>query len=158
VLLDADALQAPVVDTMGSRPNRPVVLTPHLGEYARLRASQPTHGFVESTELVDFSQERRAITVLKGPITRISDGHGVWHNTFGGPVLARGGSGDLLAGLIGGRLATGGPDSELVRVAQGVVWHGLAADRLARHQGATSAVATDLLAHLAPVLHNDKTD
>jgi NAD(P)H-hydrate epimerase len=66
-------------------------------------------------------------------------------------VLARGGSGDLLAGLIAGRLA-GGEGDTLLRVAQGLVWHGLAADRLARHQSATSAVATDLLAHLAPVL------
>lgn len=152
VVLDADALQRPVVDTLGVKPARPVILTPHLGEFARLRGREAA-GPVENAELMDFAMEKNLAVVLKGPVTRLTDGHGVWHSLFGGPVLARGGSGDILAGLVAGRLATGAPDGFLVRVAQGLAWHGLAADRLARTQGATSAVATNLLAHLAPALH-----
>ncbi len=187
VVLDADALRPQVFDTLGVRENRPVVITPHLGEFLRLRGSGPKRaavvepavsaspggegfspampvppggaGFtpampsVENAELIDFAMERNVLAVLKGPLSRLTDGHAVWHSLAGGPVLARGGSGDLLAGLIAGRLATGGGDSPLVRVAQGLLWHGLAADHLARHQGATSAVATDLLTHLAPALN-----
>ena len=149
VLLDADALQPAVIETLGVRESRPVVITPHAGEFARLRGVEASP--VANAELVDFALGRSVLTVLKGPITRISDGHGVWCSLFGGPVLARGGSGDILAGLIGGRLATS-DGTPLMRVSQGVAWHGLAADRLARHHGATSATATELLEHLAPVL------
>ena len=189
VVLDADALQPSVIECLGVKPTRPIVLTPHAGEFVRLRANAPhtadrkggaRHtpassprsevvdtkaapqplGYatapVTNAELIDFALERRLVTVLKGPVSRISDGHRVCHSLFGGPVLARGGSGDLLAGLIGGRLATSTGDT-LGKVAQGLVWHGLAADRLARHQGSTSAVATDLLNHLAPVL-TDRND
>jgi NAD(P)H-hydrate epimerase len=152
VVLDADALQPSVIECLGSKPARPIVLTPHAGEFARLRGKPAdTAAPIENAELLDFALERSVVTVLKGPVSRLSDGHRVCHSLFGGPVLARGGSGDLLAGLIAGRLA-GGEGDTLLRVAQGLVWHGLAADRLARHQSATSAVATDLLAHLAPVL------
>jgi len=151
VVLDAAALQPAVIDTLGVKSARPVVITPHLGELARLRGLS-TSAPVENAELVDFAMARYVTAILKGPVSRLTDGHSVWHSLFGGPVLARGGSGDILAGLVAGRLATGGEDSPLVRVAQGLAWHGLAADRLARHQGATSAVATDLLAHLAPAL------
>jgi NAD(P)H-hydrate epimerase len=126
------------------------VLTPHAGEFARLRGRK---GDATSAELMNFARRHSAVCVLKGPDTRVSDGTGVWHSFFGGPVLARGGSGDVLAGLIAGRVATGA-GSLIERVAQGVAWHGLAADSLARTSGATSATATDLLAHLAPALHD----
>lgn len=151
VVLDADALQPQVLDTLGVKHTRPVVITPHFGEFARLRGDKTTTA-IENAELIDFAMERNVLAVLKGPVSRLTDGHAVWHSLAGGPILARGGSGDVLAGLIGGRLATGGDDGPLVRVAQGLLWHGLAADRLACHGGSTSAVATDLLAHLAPTL------
>ncbi|MBK8477576.1 MAG: bifunctional ADP-dependent NAD(P)H-hydrate dehydratase/NAD(P)H-hydrate epimerase [Opitutaceae bacterium] len=181
VVLDADALQPAVIECLGTKPSRPIVVTPHAGEFARLRGNTsprstalrggagmapancatteaadalphaPAAQAVTNAELLDFALERSVITVLKGPISRLTDGRRVCHSFFGGPVLARGGSGDVLAGLIGGRLASGQGDT-FIRVAQGVAWHGLAADRLARHQSATSALATDLLAHLAPVL------
>lgn len=187
VVLDADALQPAVIECLGAKPSRPVVLTPHAGEFARLRGNANSRGSapragagftpaswaateaagtplpppfenaVTNAELLDFALERSVIAVLKGPISRISDGHRVCHSLFGGPVLARGGSGDVLAGLIGGRLASSKGDT-LIKVAQGVAWHGLAADRLARHQSATSAVATDLLAHLSPVLVDREGD
>lgn len=151
VVLDADALQPTVLETIGVRGTRPVLVTPHLGEFARLRRREAAAA-VEDAELVDFAMERNVFALLKGPISRLTDGQAVWHSLFGGPVLARGGSGDVLAGLVAGRLATRGEDEPLARIAQGLAWHSLAADRLARHQGATSAVATDLLAHLAPTL------
>jgi NAD(P)H-hydrate epimerase len=122
----------------------PLVLTPHAGEYARIGGGP---------DLPGFCRERRAVVVLKGPVTRICRGvpPTIFHSTFGGPVLARGGSGDLLAGLLGGLLAQA-PEDLLAAACRGVVWHGLAADALARDRGQTSVVITQLLDYLPDVL------
>ncbi|MBI5768652.1 MAG: NAD(P)H-hydrate dehydratase [Verrucomicrobia bacterium] len=145
LVLDADALQPGVVSA-GSAPR---VLTPHAGEWAR----------IEKAKLVD------ATIVEKGPVTRIvgrasrpTSGRvgrkarpTTYHSFFGGPVLARGGSGDLLAGLIGGLLAQA-PADPLLAAARGVVWHGQAADALARSHGQVAVPATQLLDFLPAVL------
>jgi hydroxyethylthiazole kinase-like uncharacterized protein yjeF len=159
VLLDADALQAEIVRAA----NVPVVLTPHAGEFARI---------ADNTDLKEFAAASGATVVLKGPVTRIcgriagpapvdqelspppSDGAAetlTFHSFFGGPVLARGGSGDLLAGLIGGLLAQA-PAEPLLAACRGVVWHGLAADCLARAHGQTTVQVTQLLEFLLPAL------
>ncbi|HWZ95975.1 MAG TPA: NAD(P)H-hydrate dehydratase [Opitutaceae bacterium] len=140
LLLDADALQPSVLAaTSGKR----VVLTPHEGEFARIN-----HG----AELRTFCKTPGMVVALKGPTTRISDAEGaVYHSFFGGPVLARGGSGDLLAGLIGGLLAQT-PADPLLAVARGVAWHGLAADALAREHGQVAVQTTQLLDFLPAAL------
>jgi NAD(P)H-hydrate epimerase len=151
LVLDADALQPDIVNA-GTAPR---VLTPHAGEFARLGdAVHPA-----------------ATIVRKGPVTRIESGavlqpasarterglkHRatpgiVYHSFFGGPVLARGGSGDLLAGLIGGLLAQT-PDEPLLAAARGTVWHGLAADALARAYGQVAVSVTGLLDFLPAAL------
>jgi ADP-dependent NAD(P)H-hydrate dehydratase / NAD(P)H-hydrate epimerase len=92
---------------------------------------------------------------LKGPVTRIAAGGEargqIYHSLFGGPVLARGGSGDLLAGLTGGLLAQT-PEDALGAAARGVVWHGLAADCLARARGAVAVGTTEVLEFLPAAL------
>lgn len=138
VLLDADALQTEVVTAARS----PLVLTPHAGEYRRLAGEQP---------LRDYAATLRGIVVRKGPVTQICQAGTVYHSLFGGPVLARGGSGDLLAGIIGAQLART-PADPLVAVCRGVAWHGMAAHALARAHGATAVRTTQLLDFLAPVL------
>jgi hydroxyethylthiazole kinase-like uncharacterized protein yjeF len=139
VLLDADALQRDVV----AAAKTPLVLTPHAGEFARIAGDATPR---------DFAGRSRAVVVLKGPITRIAAVDGaVHHSFFGGPVLARGGSGDLLAGLMGGLLAQT-PDDPLLAACRGVVWHGLAADALARAHGLAAVQVTQLLDFLATAL------
>lgn len=138
VLLDADALQTEVVNAARS----PLVLTPHAGEYRRLAGEQP---------LRDYAAALHGIVVRKGPVTQICQSGTVYHSLFGGPVLARGGSGDLLAGIIGAQLARD-PADPLAAVCRGVAWHGLAADALARAHGSTAVRTTQLLDFLAPVL------
>jgi len=134
VVLDADALQADIVGAgLAAR-----VLTPHAGEWVRVAGSVPD----------------RAVVVLKGPVTRIQGGGTggpVYFSLAGGPVLARGGSGDLLAGLIGGLLAQT-PAAPMLAAARGTLWHGLAADALARAHGQTSVMTTQVLDYLGPVL------
>ena len=139
LLLDADALRPEVLDA--ARGN-PFIGTPHAGEFKRIAGD---------ASLRDFCRERGAVVVQKGPLTRISAGEAVYFSCYGGPVLARGGSGDLLAGLIGGLLAQG-PTDLLLAAARGVVWHGLAADLLARDRGQVAVQTTQLLDYLSPAL------
>ncbi|MFM9081307.1 MAG: NAD(P)H-hydrate dehydratase [Opitutaceae bacterium] len=86
--------------------------------------------------------------VAKGPATRIVHGGIAYESFSGGPVLARGGSGDLLAGLIGGLLAQT-PSDPLGAACRGVLWQGIAADRLARERGHAAVRISELLDHLA---------
>lgn len=133
LVIDADALQADVVGAgHASR-----VLTPHAGEWARIAEAAP----------------KNAVLVRKGPVTSVSAGAGTktYHSFFGGPVLARGGSGDVLAGLIGALLAQG-PGDALLAAARGVVWHGMAADALARAHGQTAVTTTQVLDFLGVAL------
>ncbi len=136
VVIDADALQPDIVRA-GTMPR---IVTPHAGEWMRIEAS--VSGGAPVTQ------------VRKGPVTRIVAGDGtVYHSFFGGPVLARGGSGDILAGLIGGLLAQT-PDDPLLAAARGVVWHGCAADLLARARGQLSVSVTQLLDFLPAALRD----
>lgn len=138
IVLDADALQPGIVTAAKA----PVVLTPHAGEFARIAGGR---------ELRKYAEEISATIVLKGPVTRISDGTKTYHSLHGGPVLARGGSGDMLAGLIAGLLAQK-PADPIQAAAVGTVWHGRAADLLARRYGPVGVQATDLLGFLPDVL------
>jgi NAD(P)H-hydrate epimerase len=134
LVIDADALQPDIV----AAGNAPRVLTPHAGEWARIAgATLPS-----------------ATVVRKGPVTRLENGTDngpIYHNFWGGPVLARGGSGDLLAGLIGGLLAQTPREPELA-AARGVLWHGLAAEALARAQGQVAVTTTQVLDFLPKAL------
>lgn len=140
VLLDADALQPDIVRVAKA----PLVLTPHAGEFARIAGKM---------NLEKFAAKMNATVVLKGPVTRVCGGAGVYHSFFGGPVLARGGSGDLLAGLIGGLLAQT-PADRLLAACRGAVWHGCAADLLARTHGQTAVQITQLLDFLPAALRD----
>lgn len=150
-VLDADALVPSVLSAIKKRPkgSGPVVLTPHRGEFARIS------GFEVADQTADvlraFSKEHGVVTVLKGPVTQISDGKIVAHSLFGGPVLARGGSGDILSGLVASRLVQD-PQKPFEAACQAVVWHGQAADALARSRGQVAVATTQLLPKLSDVL------
>jgi NAD(P)H-hydrate epimerase len=138
LVIDADALQPDVVRT-GTAPR---ILTPHAGELARIS---------NGADLGSLCSALSAVVVAKGPSTRISEGGAIYHSLFGGPVLSRGGSGDLLAGLAGGLLAQT-PSEPLLAACRAAVWHGIAADQLGRSEGQTAVRTTQLLDFLAPAL------
>jgi NAD(P)H-hydrate epimerase len=144
LVIDADALQADVVRA-GDAPR---ILTPHAGELARIDGGADGAGFLSRDHVT---------TVLKGPVTTVQHRGTAYRSFFGGPVLARGGSGDLLAGLIGGLLAQT-PGEPLLAAARGVVWHGLAADELARAHGQTAVQITQLLDFLPAALRECEND
>jgi len=138
LLLDADALQPNIV-RLGKVQR---ILTPHAGEFLRVAGGMGPE---------EFSVETSATVVLKGPLTRVTQGGISLLSFSGGPVLARGGSGDLLAGVIGGLLAQN-PTDPWMAAARGVLWQGMAADLLARHRGQVSVTTTDLLDYLPEAL------
>ena len=85
----------------------PTIITPHGGEAAALANvfSIPTDDPQDLALML--SQAYGAITVLKGPDTYITDGDGIYCMDKGTPALAKAGTGDVLAGIIGGLLAQG---------------------------------------------------
>ncbi len=141
LVLDADALRAEVM--VGIK-NKSFVCTPHAGEFQRIAPKL----FVDDKLVAD-----RGVLVLKGPMTRVADRRSIYHSLFGGPVLARGGSGDILAGLIGGLLAQT-PGDPLLAACRGTVWHGRAADLLARTRGQVAVEISEILEQLGPALHS----
>ncbi len=141
LVIDADALQPGVVRAGGA----PRILTPHAGEFARIGGA---------AGLRALAGEVRGVVIQKGPVTRVSGGGAVYHGFCGGPVLSRGGSGDILAGLAGGLLAQA-PAHPLVAACRAVVWHGMAADQLARARGQAAVRTLELLDFLAPALRED---
>lgn len=131
LVIDADALQPDIV----AAGRAPRILTPHAGEYAR----------IERALTADM------VTIRKGPLSGVCAGGRTYHSLFGGPVLARGGSGDLLAGITAGLLAQTS-DDPVGAAARGLVWHGMAADGLARAQGQIAVTTTQVLDYMAGAL------
>ncbi|MBN1892080.1 MAG: NAD(P)H-hydrate dehydratase [Clostridiales bacterium] len=119
----------------------PVVLTPHPGEFSSLVPEW------DKSDRVDipgrFATDHGVILVLKGHETAIFSPSGLWYiNTVGNNGLAKGGSGDVLAGLIGGFMAQG-IDPEQAALA-GVFFHGLSGDIVSGRLGARFMQPTDL--------------
>lgn len=154
VMLDADALVPASAEAVAARGQNapPVVMTPHLGEFARL-AGVPFEQ-VNNETMQRFCQKvGNGVTVLKGPVTLISDGQRLACSIEGSPVLARGGSGDVLSGLIGGLLAE--DSSDAFRAAcEAVCWQGVASQQLARRLGHRVATTGDLIDALPEALRS----
>ncbi|EDY82000.1 Carbohydrate kinase family [Verrucomicrobiia bacterium DG1235] len=145
-VLDADALRPEIVAAFSDAGNRDLALTPHDGEFKRLTGCSDC----SDTAVLEYAKANELCLVKKGSATRVTDGETVFVNATGNAVLSRGGSGDLLAGLIAGLLAQGG--EPLLAACRAVYWHGKAADLLAMAKGQTAARTTDLLDYLAPAL------
>ena len=151
-VIDADAL-----NILATKPavlgklakNRTLVLTPHPGEMARLLGSSTAE--VQADRLGTartFAERYGVILVLKGARTLIAHPDGrVAVNTSGNPGMAKGGSGDLLTGLIAGLLAQY-PESPSRAVEAAVYLHGLAADFTVHEGDEHTLLATDSLAYL----------
>jgi NAD(P)H-hydrate epimerase len=154
-VIDADALNIlaakPVLlAKLARKGKRTLVLTPHPGEMARLAGMKTAEVQANRLETArDFAQRMAVTLVLKGARTLIAHPDGrVAVNTTGNPGMAKGGSGDLLTGLIAGLMAQFSRDP--ARAVEAAVYlHGLAGD-LAVHQGDEhTLLATDCLAHLS---------
>jgi NAD(P)H-hydrate epimerase len=124
----------------------PRILTPHPGEMARLVGAASKDVQARRLDAArEFAQAHGVWLVLKGAQTVVADPEGrVSLNPTGNPLLASGGTGDVLTGLIGGFLAQRLSPWDAARL--GVYLHGLAADYLEEVVGPRGQVAGDLLA------------
>ncbi len=150
VVLDADGLNA--FDGCAEKldgTTRPLVLTPHPGEMARLTGLSTGEVQRDRVGLArKFAAEHHCILVLKGRNTVIAEpGGNVWINTTGNPGMAKGGTGDVLTGMVAGILAQH-TDRVLESVIAGVYMHGLAGDVARNMVGEYAMLATDILAML----------
>ena len=146
VVVDADALNllSEVPDWLDHLPMG-AVLTPHLGELRRLL---PWSDVEERDRLVQSLCASTGCTlVMKGFYTKVFTPAGdCLVNTTGNPGLAKGGSGDVLTGLLGGFLARGYASADAAALA---VWlHGRAGDILTQERTAEAYSSSDLVGYL----------
>ena len=153
IVLDADGLNAFSAsgNALANRKSAHLVITPHPGEMARLLGSSIAEVQKDRVKTaVDAARRWQAHVVLKGFHTVIASPEGrVFVNTTGGPALAKGGSGDVLTGLLGALVAQFGTQDLLRVVALGVYLHGCAADLLSESSEPSGVLAGEV-AHAIP--------
>jgi hydroxyethylthiazole kinase-like uncharacterized protein yjeF len=151
-VVDADALNA----LAGALPrtNKVRILTPHPGEMGRLTGLSVKDVQADRVAIAqDLADENGAAVVLKGDRTVIAfpDGE-TWVNPTGSPALAKGGTGDILTGIIAGVVAQHPKDWKRAVVA--AVWlHGRAGELAGMHWGEEATLATDLLDYLPEAMN-----
>jgi NAD(P)H-hydrate epimerase len=152
-VIDADALNIlatkPVLLAKLAK-GRTLVLTPHPGEMARLAGTTTAEVQANRLETARGFAQRMGVTlVLKGARTLVAHPDGrVAVNTTGNPGMAKGGSGDLLTGIVAGLLAQ--YPAEPARAVEAAVYlHGLAADLALRQADEHTLLPTDSLPHFS---------
>ena len=157
VVLDADGINAVSghIDILDKR-SAPTVLTPHDGEFQRLTGCElPIRDRMAAAR--EFAKTHGCVLVLKGhgTVTAAPDGR-VILNATGNPGMAKGGSGDVLAGMLAGLLGQkhlNGPYTDLAeRTAVAVWYHGLTGDRCAEELGEYGMTPTDMIRAIPHVL------
>ena len=156
-VLDADALNALAAGKLRGGLPANTILTPHPGEAARLLGTTVAEIQADRAQAArQLAEKYDCIAILKGSGTLVAKPDGtLWHNNTGNAGLARGGSGDVLAGMISALLACGLSACEAAACA---VWlHGAAADRAARQKGEYGMLPQDIFAHLGQIFaENDR--
>ncbi|WP_017318023.1 bifunctional ADP-dependent NAD(P)H-hydrate dehydratase/NAD(P)H-hydrate epimerase [Mastigocladopsis repens] len=158
LVLDADGLN--ILAEMGTiltlqKRQAPTVLTPHTGEFKRLFPDTPDANQDRVKATREAAAQSGAVVLLKGARTAIANSQGtVWINPESTPALARGGSGDVLTGLIGGLLAQACSKKIPVDVivATAAWWHSQAAILAAQERTELGVDAYTLTQYLIPVL------
>ncbi|GAC1632552.1 MAG: NAD(P)H-hydrate dehydratase [Candidatus Acidiferrum sp.] len=138
IVLDADGLNAFAgrLEALRDRKSEFLCVTPHPGEMARLFGISNVE--VQSDRVkaaTEAAKRANAYVILKGFHTILASPDGrVWVNTSGGPALAKGGSGDVLTGVLAALTGQFGTADWLRVLALGVYLHGTAADILSRDE------------------------
>ena len=153
VVLDADGLNLVAgLDGFLVRLAADLILTPHPGEFARLSGLETVAVQADRVGAARrFAKSWRKVVVLKGAKTVIADPDGrLAVNPVATPALASGGTGDVLAGMIGALRGQGLPAFEAA--VTGVYVHGLAGQWLERDIGRSGVLAGDLLPQIPRVM------
>lgn len=152
LILDADALNLAASCEMDfSGYTAGIMVTPHLGEMARLCKTTVAE---ISSDLCRYASsyalENRLVCVLKDAGTVVSDGAEIYVNASGNSGMAGGGSGDVLTGILAVLAAQGMPLFKAARL--GVYLHGKAGDAAAKRLGKRSMSASDIADSLPDVI------
>jgi len=150
MVIDADALNA-----LAAHPGhlngrgRLLVLTPHPGEMARLAGMSIPEVEADREGIArQFATSHAVTLVLKGWRTLIAHPDGrIAINTTGNPGMAKGGSGDILTGIVAAMIAQY-PEQPAEAVEAAIYLHGLAADFAVRWQDQHTLLAMDTVSHL----------
>jgi NAD(P)H-hydrate epimerase len=146
LIIDADGINmlSRNIDIL-SRKKCEIILTPHMGEMARLGKTDVQSIAVSREGIASVFAKNYGVTVvLKGADTVVAGKNGeVFVNTTGNPGLSRGGSGDVLSGVIGALSAAGQSPLNASRV--GAFVHGLAADILVEEKTEQSMLPRDII-------------
>ena len=151
-IIDADGINALAENiNILKRAKCQIILTPHIGEMARLLKVSKKEVLENPFEYTkNFSMQYKVVTVLKSSETVISDETGsLFINRRPNSGMAKGGSGDVLAGIIGSFLAQGmnAIDSSIC----GVVLHSMAGEFCRKKLSKTSMLPTDLINELPEI-------
>ena len=147
MVIDADAINI-ISDLHYLRGHIPQgsILTPHPGEFKRLMGTW-SDDLSKIQKQIEFSAQHKVVVVLKGANTSISTPDGkVYFNSTGNPGMAKGGSGDVLTGIITALLAQGYTSEHAAII--GVFIHGRAGDIAAEVLGQTGMTARDIIQFL----------
>jgi NAD(P)H-hydrate epimerase len=169
MVIDADALNAlagrtSMLKDAAKKAARTIVLTPHPGEMARLVEMSVKEVEADRVGLARrFATEHGVTLVLKGWRTLVAHPDGrVAVNTSGNPSMAKGGSGDILTGIVCAMLAqyagSGERDDVAAAVEAAVFLHGLAGDFACLVQDEHTVLATDTVGHLWEAFRARVTD
>ena len=150
MVLDADGINAVAghIDVLDSR-KAPTILTPHDGEFKTLSGQWPGEDRLGTA--LAFAGAHRCVLVLKGHRTVVAGPDGrAYLNTTGNDGMAKGGSGDVLGGLMTGLLAQGMPPLEAAAAA---VWiHGAAGDMMAERCGRRGMTTVGVMREALPAV------
>jgi len=154
IVIDADALNIIAGDKklLNILKKKDAVLTPHPGEMARLTGRKDVQEHRLSV-LEKYVKGARFSVLLKGYRSMLGSGDGsIFINSTGNPALSKGGSGDVLSGIIAGFIAQGLSTKEAGIL--GAYVHGLCADVLVNKKKASSlgVLPTDIIKELGNVL------
>ncbi len=150
LVLDADAITLLAKEAISPQlSKRQIIITPHEGEFLRL---VPEFCHERREEFAsNYAKENNCILVLKGhrTITATPTGE-IYINTSGNPGMAKGGSGDVLAGIIASLIGQGIPCEKAAYI--GVWLHGACGDLAAERFGEYSMTPSDMLCTLKSVI------
>lgn len=134
---------------------QPLVVTPHMKEMSRLLDCTVKELAQDRfTYLTTFTEAYALVCVLKDARTLVAQsGHDVYLNLSGSHAMAKGGSGDVLTGIIAGIIAQGKSPYHAATI--GVYLHGLAGDRAREKKGSYSVLASDIIDGIGEVLYEN---
>ena len=155
-VIDADGLAAISTGEIAFN-DRPAVLTPHLGELAKLLNRSSINDNMEArlAGAKEAAYKYKAVVLLKGPVDVITNGISTITNNTGTSFMTKGGTGDILAGILGAILARG---VDYMQAAQAAAYINGKAGELASAKMGESLAASDLFNFIPKVINSGDRD